>query len=192
MHILARLDEATLRGILDELLPVTLLLDDGADGGRAGRDGRWVRIEPTHDLDFVAGTGLRLATGGQIRWLLAGVPLEATLHSIQIMLRPEIVPDKHGGKLVFRPSLESADLKNVPAWIDRGIVSVANRLIEARGDQLAWDFGRSLSFSTAVPATLEGIATMQLGVQNATVQVLADAIQLGLTLSLRFQHLPQT
>jgi hypothetical protein len=183
MHILARLEEATLKSILDELLPVTIMLDRGADP-------RWVAIEPTRQVDFVAGQGLRLSTGGRIHWVVGGVPVDATLHHAQVMLRPEIVPDKHGGRLVFRPSLESADLKNVPGWLDRGIVALINRQLESRGDELAWDFGRTLGLSVGLPPTLVGLQALQLAVANAAVAVTADAFELTLMLSLHFQRAP--
>lgn len=192
MHLIARLDEATLREILDELLPVTILLDDGAAGGPGGRDGRWVRIEPSQHLDFIADEGLRLRTGGQIRWLTAGVPVEATLHSVQVMLRPEVLPEKHGGKLRFRPELESVDVKNVPAFIDRGILALVNRQLSARADEMVWNFGQSLGLAVPLPPLLEGVSTLQLDARNASVQITDHAIELGLTLSLHFLRKPGT
>ena len=186
MHIIARLEEATLRELLDELLPVTILLDD------EGKEGRWVAIEPARTVDFVAGEGLRLVAGGRIRWIAAGVPVEATLHSARILLRPVIAEDKHGGRLVFRPSLEEADLKNVPGIFDRGIVALVNKQLEGRGDQIAWDFGRSLALSVALPPALDGLESLQLSVRNGQVTVTDHAIELALSLSMHFQHSPVT
>jgi hypothetical protein len=184
MHIFARLEETTLKAMLDELLPVTILLD------KNGPDGRWVSIQPTTHVDFVAGRGLRLITSGEIHWIVAGVPVDATLHSAQVMLRPEIVPEKHGGRLVFRPSLEAADMKNVPSWLDRGIVMLVNSQLESRGDELFWDFGRTLQLSVPLPPTLVGVQSLQLAVNNATVAVTANAFELTLTLGLHFQRPP--
>jgi hypothetical protein len=190
MQIFARLDEPTLRQLLDELLPVTILLDDDDDKGRGGKAGRFVTIEPASVVDFVAGQGLRLVTGGKIRWVAAGVPVEATLHSAHILLRPVIAPDKHGGRLVFHPSLEEADLKNVPALFDRGVAALVNRQLEGRSDQIAWDFGRTLSLSVALPPALDGVESLQLSVQNGQVTVTDHAIELALQLSLHFRHKP--
>jgi hypothetical protein len=198
MHITARLDEATLRALLDELLPVTILLDDEAradgdgDGDGAPRAGRWVAIEPAQHVDFVAGEGLRLRTAGRIRWTAAGLPIEATLHAAQVMLRPQVVPDRHGGRLVFRPSLEEADLKNVPALVDRGVAALVNRALESRGDDIAWDFGQTLGRSVHLPRTLAGLEALQLGVNNAAVTVTHDAIELNLTVSMHFLRTPAT
>lgn len=206
VHIQVRLEEDSLRTLLDELLPVTILLDDSPNGdpdlssaevaavaSRApgkGREGRWVRVDKASTVDFVAGQGLRLVSAGQIRWVTAGVPLEATLHSVTLMLRPQVVADKHGGRLVFRPSLEAADLKNVPSLLDRGVVALVNRQLESRGQDMAWDFGRTLSLAVPVPALLEGIDSIQLDARNAVVTVTGEAIELGLTLSLHFLRKP--
>lgn len=189
MHIFARLEEATLKTILDELLPVRILLDQGGTQGAADR---WVSIEPTRQVDFIAGEGLRLTTGGQIHWIVGGVPVDATLHTAQVMLRPEVRAEKHGGRLVFRPSLESADVKNVPGLLDRGIVALVNRQLESRGNELYWDFGHSLGFSVGLPPALVGVQALQLAVTNAAVAVTADAFELTLTLSLHFQRAPAT
>jgi hypothetical protein len=188
MHIVARLEEATLKSILDELLPIKILLDKPGDDPKA--TGRWVAIEPAHHVDFVAGQGLRLATSGQIHWIVAGMPVDATLHSAQVMLKPEIAADKHGGRLVFRPSLETADMKNVPSWLDTGIVMLVNGQLQSRGDDLFWDFGRDLSRSVALPPALVGVNSLQLAVNNAAVAVTTDAFQLTLTMGLRFQRAP--
>jgi hypothetical protein len=198
IHIRVRLEEATLRTMLDELLPITILLDEAAanpdlsapDRPDGGREGRWVRVEKASEVDFLAGQGLRLVSAGQIRWVTAGVPVEATLHSAKILLRPEVVADKHGGRLVFRPSLEAADLKNVPALLDRGVVALVNRQLEVKGQELAWDFGRTLSFAVPLPPMLAGIQSLQMDARNATVSVSADAVELGLTVSLHFLRKP--
>jgi hypothetical protein len=185
MHIQARLDEATLRQLLDQLLPVTILLDDeGQNGGRS------ISIEPATTVDFVKGEGLRLVAGGRIRWTAAGLPVDATLHSAHVMLRPLVAADKHGGRLVFRPSLEEADLKNVPALVDRGVTALVNRQLESRGDQIAWDFGRTLAFSVPMPPALSGVESLQLSVRNGQVEVSDHAIELSLTLSIQFTHTP--
>jgi hypothetical protein len=92
--------------------------------------------------------------------------------------------------LVFRLSLESADLKNVPSWLDKGIVMLINNQLESRGDELFWDFGRTLARSVPLPPTLVGVSSLQLAVNNAAVAVTANAFELTLTLGLHFQRPP--
>jgi hypothetical protein len=192
MHIIARLEEATLRELLDQLLPITIFLDDEGkgDGKGDGKDRRWIAINPATTVDFVAGEGVRLQTSGRIHWVAAGVPVDATLHSARLLLRPQVVADKHGGRLVFRPSLEEADLKNVPTLVDRGITALVNRQLESRGDQIAWDFGRSLAFSQQMPPALSGVQSLQLSVRNGQVTVTDHAVELALSLSIQFTHVP--
>jgi hypothetical protein len=190
MQIVARLNESTLRTMLAELLPVTILLDAVPSGNRDNRDGRWIRLEPAHHVDFVAGEGLRLGTSGKIRWIAAGVPLEATLQSATVMLRPMVVEDPSGGRLVFRPELEAADLKNVPGWLDRGIVAVVNGQLGARTDEIAWNFGRVLGVAVPLPPVLEEIASLKIDVKGATVMVTDHDFEFVLNLGLDFVRAP--
>ena len=182
MHITARLEEATIKQLLSELLPAKVLLDEQGDAGR------WLQIEPARQVDFIAGQGLRLLTSGQIQWLAAGLPINLTLSSVQLMLRPEIVADPHGGRLVFRPSLEELDLKNVPGFLDRGVAGIINGKLASEGDELAWDFGRSLEVNVPLPASIVPLETFQLSARAAQVVVLADALELTLSLDMRFSR----
>ena len=104
------------------------------------------------------------------------------------MLRPEIVADPHGGRLVFRPSLEELDLKNVPGFLDRGVAGIINGKLASEGDELAWDFGRSLEVNVPLPASIVPLETFQLSARAAQVVVLADALELTLSLDMRFSR----
>jgi hypothetical protein len=182
VHITSRLDEETIRQLLGELLPVKILLDEEGDKGR------WISIEPASQIDFVADRGLRLQTRGQIQWLAAGLPINLTLNTVQLMLRPEIANDPHGGRLVFRPALEDLDLKNVPGFLDRGVAGMINSKLASKGDELAWDFGRNLTVNVPLPPSIVPLEAFQLSVRAARVAVLADAIELTLTFDMRFSR----
>ena len=182
MHITARLEEATVNELLGELLPVTILLDEERERGR------WVRIEPASQIDFVADRGVRVHTSGQLQWLAAGVPITFTLNSVRLLLRPEIAGDPHGGRLVFRPALEELDLKHVPGFLDRGVAGIINGKLAAQGDELAWDFGRALAVNVLLPASITPLEAFQLSVRAARVAVLADAIELTATFDAQFSR----
>jgi hypothetical protein len=182
VHITARLDEATIEQLLGELLPATILLDEEGDKGR------WMRIERPGHVDFIADQGLRLQTSGQIQWMAAGLPINLTLNSVQLMLRPEIAGDPHGGRLVFRPALEELDLKNVPGFLDRSVAGIINGKLAKQGDELAWDFGRSLAVDYPLPPSIVPSEAFQLSVRAARVVVLADAVELTLTFDMRFSR----
>lgn len=180
MHISARLEEATVRTLLGELLPVTVLLDE--DDG----EHRWIRIDPARSVEFAANEGLRLEVGGQLHWKMAGVPVLLTIHSAQLLVTPEVVDDAEGARLVFRPSLEKMDLKSVPGFIDSGIAAIVNKRLAAEGDKLAWHFGRDLANRFPLPKELLEIDGFTLAAGSATVAVQDDAIIFDLPLAMGF------
>jgi hypothetical protein len=186
VQITARLEEATVKQLLAELLPVTITLEDESDKGR------WIRIDEARQVDFVAGEGLRVETSGQLQWSAAGLPLSVTFHTAQLMLRPEVVDDKHGGRLVFRPSLEALDLKNVPGFVDRGVLAIVNNRLASQGDALAWPYGRTLSVSVQLAPALQPAQKFQLGVHSAQVEVQHNAIVFTVSIAAGFTHTPAT
>jgi hypothetical protein len=182
VQITARLDEATIQQLLAELLPAKILLDE------QGEKGRWIQIEPARHVDFIADRGLRLQTSGQIQWLAAGLPITLTLKAVQLLLRPEVVDDDDGGRLVFHPALEDLDLKNVPGFLDRSVVGMVNGKLESQGNALAWNFGKSLAVSAPLPPGIVPVETFQMRVRSGQVVVLAEALELTVTLDMRFSR----
>ena len=98
MHITVELEETTLRWLLAELLPITILLDD-----EEGLGGRWIKINPARHLQFSVDEGIRLVTSGELRWSLGPVPVTLTVQSLALRLRPVIVGTGAEGRLLFRP-----------------------------------------------------------------------------------------
>src|SRR4051812_29056184 len=96
-----------------------------------GEKARWIQIEAASRVDFAAREGLRVQTSGHIQWYAAGLPLNLTLTSVELLLRPEVVEDPDGARLVFRPSLVDLDLKNVPGFLDRSVLGRVNGRLEA-------------------------------------------------------------
>lgn len=179
MHIMARLEETTVRDLLGQLLPVTILLDDEDEQ-------RWIRIDPARSVEFVADEGLRLEVGGQLHWKTAGVPVLFTIHAAQLLLTPAVVEDGERARLVFRPSLEKMDLKSVPGFIDSGITAIVNKRLAGEGDKLTWHFGRALANRFPLPKELLEVDSFTLAAGAATVQVLNDAIVFDLPLAMGF------
>jgi hypothetical protein len=186
MHITARLEETTVRTLLGELLPVTIVLDE--DEG----EHRWIRIDPARTVEFVANEGLRLEVGGQLHWKAAGVPVLLTIHAAQLLITPEVVDGAEGGRLVFRPSLEKMDLKSVPGFLDSGITAIVNKRLEAEGDKLAWPFGSHLANRFPLPKELLDVDRFTLAAGRAMVHVLDDAIVFNLSLAMGFTRRPRT
>jgi hypothetical protein len=184
MHIAVELEEATLRQLLDELLPITILLDEAQ-----GLDGRWIRIDPARELRFRVDEGIRIVTSGALRWSLGPVPVTLTVQSLALLLRPLVLGTGTGARLLFRPVIEDADLQNVPDLLDRGVVGLVNRALETRSERLAWDFGRTLGLHFALPDTLVPLEAAAVSVDTARLRVRANALELIVSLTMHISRL---
>ena len=184
MHIAVELEEATLRRLLGELLPITILLDE-----THGLDGRWMRIDPAQDLRLSADDGIRIVTSGSLRWSLGPFPVTLTVRSLVLMLRPVVVGTRGAGRVLFRPVIEAADLQHVPDLLDRSVVRLVNRALEARSERLAWDFGRALARRFVLPDALVPLEAAAMGVEAAQLRVRADALELMVTLTMHISRL---
>jgi hypothetical protein len=184
MHIAVELEAATLRELLGELLPITILLDEAH-----GPDGRWMRIDPARDLQFSVDEGIRVVTSGVLRWSLGPLPVMLTVRSLALILRPVVVGTGAAGRVLFRPLIEAADLQNVPGLFDRGVVRLVNRALEARSERLAWDFGRTLALRFLLPDALVPLETAAVSVEAARLRVRADALELIVSLTMHISRL---
>jgi hypothetical protein len=176
MHITARLADATLKQLLDQLLPVTILLDN-----EPGIEGRWIKINRTDHLDFVAGQGIRFSTSGELRWSLGPVPVSLTVKELGVLLKPAVKSDGKTTRLHFLPVIEKADFANIPGFIDQGIVGLVNHALEAINHHLAWDFGKALGLQFTLPDTLVPLEAARIEAKDASVEVFDDRIELDVS-----------
>jgi hypothetical protein len=184
MRITLYLEETALRQLIGDLLPVTILLDE-----ERGLDGRWIRIDPVQQLDFGIDDGIRLVTSGQLRWIVGFVPVTLTVQRLALMLRPLVVGGGADSRVLFRPLLETADIRNVPDLLDRGIVDLVNRSLEARSHRWAWDVGRMLALRFVVADGLVPLEAAAVGVEAAWLRVSSDAIELTISLTAHISRL---
>jgi hypothetical protein len=184
MHIRARLDDADMRRVLGEILPVTVLFDEDQ-----GLDGRWVTIDRARELEMVPGEGIRLATSGELRWPVSVVPVTIRLTALQVLLRPIVVGQGVGTRLLFRPLIEEADLQRLPGFVDRGIVAIVNRALEARSELLAWRVADSLGLQFQLPATLGPLETANVEVVSAGIEIDERWMELSVSLQMSVSRL---
>ncbi len=182
MEITARLDAETVTSVLRSLTPLTVHLDDDPAGDR------WFRLDPPDEVAFIAGQGLRVHATAAVQWTVAGLRIPFTIQSLQVMLRPLIVEAPAGGRLVFRASIEEADLKNVPQAIDAAILDHVNARLALLGDKLGWNFARTLTHSIAMPAAMEPVEAFLLGVRDGAVEVLAGEMRLSVKMPVSFSR----
>jgi hypothetical protein len=185
MHITARLAEATLKQLLDQVLPVTILLDE-----EPGVEGRWIKINRTDHLDFVVGQGIRFSTSAELRWNLGPVPVSLTVKELGVLLRPTVSSAGKTARLLFLPVIEKADLANVPGFIDQGIVGLVNHALEAISHHLAWDVGKTLGLQFTLPTTLVPLAGAQIEAKDASVAVFDDHLELEIVLVMNVTREP--
>jgi hypothetical protein len=184
MQITVQLEERTLRQLLDELLPITILLDE-----TSGLGGRWIRIDPARHLRIGGDGGVRVVTSGALRWPLGPVPITLTVQHLVLTLWPVLVGTGWASRVLFRPVIETADLQNVPALLDRGLVGLVNRALDTRADRLAWDLGRTLALRFALPETLLPLEAASVDVETACLRLVGDVFELSVSLSMHISRL---
>jgi hypothetical protein len=186
MDIKARLDDATLRRLLADILPITVMFDDDQ-----GLEGRWVTIERARQLELIPGQGVRLTTSGELRWPFKIAPVTLRLASLQVLVRPIVVGEGPATRVLFRPLIEEADLRRVPDFVDRGIVAIVNRSLEARSELLAWQVANSLSQRFSLPATLGPLETATIDVVSAELKIEARWIDLSVSLEMNVSRITE-
>ena len=178
VQVAAILDQATVRQLLSELLPLTIDLGDDT------HKERWIVIEPPQLLEFVPTLGIRLQTGAQLHWTVAGVGVPFTVSSVRFLLIP--VVDEAAMRLNMQITLEETDLKNVPKAIDRSVVTQLNQRLAARPDAIGWEYGRTLALRLALPAKMAPLEAFQMSAGAMKVDIDDQALRLSLSLPMRF------
>ena len=184
MHITVHLEQAVLSDLLGELLPITILLDEDD-----GLQGRWIRIDRARHLALGPDETIRLVTSGRLRWPLGPVPLTLTVQHLVVLLRPVVVGAGASSRVLFRPVIETADLRRVPSFLDRSLVGLVNRALDARAVRLAWDLGRTLAKRFVLPDTLIPLETARIEVAAARIGVIGDTMELTVSLTMHISRL---
>lgn len=184
VRITCELTETTVKRLLDEFFPATVDLDPL--GGEPQR--RYVRIQRPSSLDFVAGQGVRVRASADLKWSAIGLPLPVSIQDLELMIVPAIATDERGPKLVFRPTLEGADVKLMPAFVDEAITRRINAALAAEGDLLGWHFGESLGMRVPLPPNLSPTDAVHLAAGDVSIAVHDHAIVTTLELRLSFSR----
>lgn len=180
--ITALLDQATLTQIFSEVTPLDIDLGEGTDHGR------WLSVGRARRLEIVHGRGVRLETSAKVSWTVAGVTVPITIHSVAILLELSIGGPPDGGRLIARPRLESADLKGVPALLDRKLVERVNERLAAQPPVIGWSFAHTLTHAIKLPDQVAQLSHFELGCADARLEIDAQAIRLSLALPMHFKR----
>ena len=171
MRLTLALASSDVGSLLASFLPLQVRL--------AGDGERYLAIGAARSHALVPGVGLRLDTTARIHWEALGVGLPLAVRSLTALLRPSVAPGTT--KLAFGFAIEAADFVGMPGFLDQSIVDRANEAL-ARAN-LAWDFGRTLGRSLALPETMTPVSRVDLHVQGGEVTVTGDAVLVAVDLT---------
>ncbi len=171
MWVEAILSKGDLTALVAQFTPLKL---------RLGEDGELLVTEPG-EVDLVPDVGLRVACKAKLKWPVLGVRVPATLNSLIVIVRPEIVKTSIGEALLFKLQIEHIDVAGLPAMIDDGILDHINRELATRHVDLTWDFTSTLSHSFPLPEVLQPLGALGLDVAWGKLKVTHEAVAFAIS-----------
>lgn len=179
MHLRALLTPDDLTRFLAELTPVRFEFAPEEERER------YLVLEPPTSVTLVPDAGLRVETSAWIRWSLSVFTVPIALPQVTVLLRPSIEksPALDCGCLAFRVEVESMDVANLPAFLDKALMQKVND--ELAHHPLAWDFGKTLSHTFALGKNLPPVDAIALQVDSGEVHVGEDGMSLAVSIGAR-------
>jgi hypothetical protein len=160
-----------LDGIVVQFLPVTIALGAGQ-----------LHLSDPAPCTLVPDVGLRVVCKAKVHWPVLGIEVPVTVHSLDVLLRPEIAT-RHGAEvLVFKLEIENVDLVGVPKVFDHRITEKINHELREKEVELSWNFTSTLTHSFALPASIDPCESLDLHVVAGRVRIGAH----GMGLAVRF------
>lgn len=164
--------------VVRQMTPLRIHFDDN------DKTNRWLYLGKPTSVELVAEKGIRISCPAEIMWSVVGVNVPIKLHTMQVLMRPEIVAKPTGHILVFNLELEEADFKGIPALVDHGIMKGVNAALASQ--ELAWDFTKTLTNSVKMPKLLDPIETLEIKVNWGKRRVDDEAVVLVISFQLDF------
>lgn len=164
--------------VVRQMTPLRIHFDDN------DKTNRWLFLGKPTSVELVAEKGIRISCPAEIMWSVVGVNVPIKLHTMQVLMRPEIVAKPTGHILVFNLELEEADFKGIPALVDHGIMKGVNAALASQ--ELAWDFTKTLTNSVKMPKLLDPIETLEIKVNWGKRRVDDEAVVLVISFQLDF------
>lgn len=166
----ATLTESDVEGLIKQLTPVRINLG-------TSEEERYLHLGRPSAITLVPDKcAVRVMTRAKVRWSLSVLNVPITLDSLQVLLRPTVIPSGsiERGKLAFHLEIEEADFKHIPAFADRQIRQTINTALESK--PLAWDFSRTLTHAFNLPDDLDPLEKLRLDVSWGEVKMTQDAL----------------
>lgn len=170
MWLEAILSRDDLQQAVAHLAPVTIDL---------GSEGAALYIGAPNDVALIANEGLHITCPAKLGWPVLGISVPVVINEVSFMLTPRIEQKDGVEQLVFEPRIEKADFAMLPNMIDRRVTDLVNKELDARRQDLAWNFRKTLQLSFELPAAMSPRRTMSLTAQGAMVRVTEEAVVLA-------------
>jgi hypothetical protein len=181
MWIEAILTRDDLERVMGELCPLRISL---------GRGGKVVLAEP-RDLALLAGVGVRMAITLELHWPVLGVQIPVSVRTAVLEVRPEISKET-GDNLAFKLHLDEVDIAIFPEFVDRGIVDLVNKELEAKHVELSWSFIQTLSHVFELPAALASARAVDVRATWGSVKLTSEALVLAVSFEVRIEPRGET
>lgn len=142
-------------------------------------DTHWIELERPDAAHVIEGQGLTITCAGRLRYTVKSVQFQANLHSIQLLLRPQVlVTEERPARLNFRLTVQDLDIEWVPGMFDNVIVQAVDKAITPRTTELYWNFGQTLTANFPMPGRMEPIESLGLEVAGGEFLVSQEGLEL--------------
>jgi len=167
--ILTRDDLARL---LARALPLTIAL--GAPDSEHS-----LTLSDLGDVTLVADSGVRLVCRARVRWPLLGLDVPVESSALTVVLIPTVQEGtlaEPGDRLVFRASIEHAELGVLPAILADRVTAAINVRLAAKEAELSWNFSRELTSLIPLPEMLEPLESLAVRPAWGKIRITSDAV----------------
>lgn len=163
MWLVATVTHEEARALLDELLPLTLHLDDDPNTQR------FVCFERATSVEMLEGRGLRVSCPGRVVWSTRVGTLEMRIKEAVATLVPSIEQEGEHASLRFRAEIEALDFEWVPDLVDAGIAQVIQRKLGEK--PAAWRFTDLFTRTIPMPASVAPARVIDLRTREPSATV---------------------
>jgi hypothetical protein len=140
------------------------------------------------ELVLVPDIGLRMTVTVDIHWPVLGIEIPVSVRAATLVVKPVILDNPGGANLTFKLRLDDVDFSLLPDFVDRGIVDLVNKELEAKHVELAWGYTRTLSHVFELPEALASVRALDLRASEGRVKITGEALALAVLFEARVEH----
>jgi hypothetical protein len=183
MWLDAVLTKDDLQSVFEQFAPLTIRLGESGE----------LTLDAPSDVTFDSKSGVRVVCSARLQWSILGLHVPVTIHSLIALITPVIErPGADDEALVFKLSLEHADIAALPALFDNRVTALVNEELVKKQVELSWQFRTLLDHVFVLPQALESAASLALRVRGSVVKTTSDALGFAVHLKIEVRRrLPQ-